>query len=181
MVTAVERVRERLKRATGALEANNIPYAVIGGHAIAAWVATVDRGAARNTPDVDLLVREQDVDASARVFENAGFIRASTTGMITFIDGREGSAREGIHIFLARHRYGLAMAPDVTEVAPTNEGFRLLALEPLVRMKLSSLRSKDAMHLRDLLDVGLIDASWTSRFPPELAARLQHLIDTPED
>jgi hypothetical protein len=34
--------------------------------------------------------------------------------------------------------------------------------------------------VRDMLDVELIDASWTGRFPPELAERLQHLIDTPE-
>ena len=31
-----------------------------------------------------------------------------------------------------------------------------------------------------LLEIGLIDASWTNRFGPELAARLQQLIDTPE-
>ncbi len=36
------------------------------------------------------------------------------------------------------------------------------------------------VHLRDLLDVGLLDASWCGRFPPELAARLQELIDHPE-
>jgi len=38
----------------------------------------------------------------------------------------------------------------------------------------------DRVDLRDMLDVGLIDASWKSRFSPELAARLQQLIDTPE-
>jgi hypothetical protein len=35
------------------------------------------------------------------------------------------------------------------------------------------------MHLLDLLDVGLIDGSWCSRFPPVLAARLQELVDNP--
>jgi len=39
---------------------------------------------------------------------------------------------------------------------------------------------KDRTHVRDMLSVGLIDASWPARFPPELAARLQHLIDTPD-
>jgi len=37
------------------------------------------------------------------------------------------------------------------------------------------------MHLRDMLDVGLIGATWTARLPADLAARLQLLIDTPED
>jgi hypothetical protein len=36
------------------------------------------------------------------------------------------------------------------------------------------------MHLRDMLDVALIDASWLTQFPPELAARLQELLDNPE-
>lgn len=31
-----------------------------------------------------------------------------------------------------------------------------------------------------MIDVGLIDQTWTARFPAELAARLQHLLDTPD-
>ena len=58
--------------------------------------------------------------------------------------------------------------------------FRIVDLEALVRMKLTSYRRKDQMHLIDMLDVGLIDASWPAHFPPELAGRLQELIDSPE-
>ena len=47
-------------------------------------------------------------------------------------------------------------------------------------MKLTSFRDKDRMHLRDLLDVGLIDETWRDKLPPELAARLQELLDNPE-
>ena len=47
-------------------------------------------------------------------------------------------------------------------------------------MKLTSFRDKDRTHLRDLLDIGLIDAEWVVRFPGELGARLQSLIDTPD-
>ena len=38
-----------------ALNQAGIPYAVVGGNAVASWVATVDAGAVRNTRDVDLL------------------------------------------------------------------------------------------------------------------------------
>ena len=58
--------------------------------------------------------------------------------------------------------------------------FRLFSLESLVRMKLTSFRRKDQMHLLDLLDIGLIDAAWCGRFPAELAARLRELVDHPE-
>ena len=55
MIRAVEKVRERLMRATAALEAAGIPYAVAGGNAVAAWVSRVDEAAVRNTQDVDIL------------------------------------------------------------------------------------------------------------------------------
>ena len=66
--------------------------------------------------------------------------------------------------------------PDVTESVPSDQ-FRVLDLEALVRIKLTSYRDKDRTHLRDLLDVGLIDGTWCCRYPAELAARLQSLID----
>jgi len=47
-------------------------------------------------------------------------------------------------------------------------------------MKLTSFGDKDRMHLRDLADVGLVDADWCARFPPELASRLRELVDNPE-
>jgi hypothetical protein len=47
-------------------------------------------------------------------------------------------------------------------------------------MKLMPNRDKDKTHLRDLIGVGLIDSTWAARIPPELAARLQHLLDTPD-
>jgi hypothetical protein len=72
-----------------------------------------------------------------------------------------------------------AAVPDVAE-SVTFRGYRVLSLESLVRMKLTSYRRKDQVHLLDMLDVGLIAATWPARYPPELAARLQHLIDTPD-
>jgi hypothetical protein len=62
MVLAVERVRERVLRATSALESAGVPYAVAGGNAVAAWVATVDPSAVRNTQDGDILLRRADLD-----------------------------------------------------------------------------------------------------------------------
>ena len=47
-------------------------------------------------------------------------------------------------------------------------------------MKLNVFRDKDRMHVRDMLDVELINESWVDRFTPELGQRLQQLIDTPE-
>jgi hypothetical protein len=69
--------------------------------------------------------------------------------------------------------------PDAAE-SVSFKAYRVLSLEALVRMKLTSNRDKDKMHVRDMLAIGLIDASWPARYQPELAARLQHLVDTPD-
>ena len=74
MVVAVERVRERLERATRALQTAGIPYAVVGGNAAAVWVATVDAAAVRNTQDVDILLRRPDMNLAIKALQGAGFI-----------------------------------------------------------------------------------------------------------
>ena len=43
-VLAVAHVRDRLRRTVQALEQNAIPYAIAGGHAVAAWVSEVGEG-----------------------------------------------------------------------------------------------------------------------------------------
>jgi hypothetical protein len=182
MVRAVELVRERLLRATKALESAGIPYAVAGGNAVAAWVATVDPAATRNTQDVDILLRRPDIETAAHALAAAGFVHRHAAGLDLFLDGPNGSPRSAVHALPAKEKIRPEYAipsPDVTDSQVLGP-FRLLSLEPLVKMKLTSFRDKDRVHLRDLLDVGLIDASWKSRLPPELATRLQHLIDTPE-
>src|SRR5438067_8373915 len=73
VVQAVELVRQRLLRATAALEAAGIPYAVAGGNAVALWVSRIDVAAVRNTSGVDLLVRQADLDAIRTALVAAGF------------------------------------------------------------------------------------------------------------
>jgi len=182
MVRAVERVRERLLRAARVLDEAGVPYAVVGGNAVAAWVATVDEAAVRNTQDVDLAIRRSDLDAAKAAMDKAGFLFRHVKGVDMFLDGPDAKARDAVHIVFAgetiRPEYVLPV-PDVSE-AETTASFRLMALEPLVRMKLTSFRIKDKMHLLDLIDVGLIDDTWPVRFPPELANRLRELIENPE-
>lgn len=182
MIAAVDAVRERACRAAAALDQAGIPHAVIGGNAVAAWVARVDTEAVRNTKDVDLLVRRQDFERTVAVLESAGFVYQNVAGVDLFLDGPEGSVRSAIHIVFAGERVRpdhLLPAPDVTE-SETGPDFVVATLPAIVRMKLTSFRLNDKVHLMDLLEVGLIDGTWCERVPPELAERLQELIDTQE-
>ena len=182
IVRAVEKVRERLNRATAALERGGIPYAVVGGNAVAAWVATVDEAAVRNTQDVDIALRRSDLGAAKLALAEAGFVHRHSAGIDMFLDGAGAKARDAVHVVFAgekvRAEY-LAPVPDVDRTESPG-GYRVLPLEDLVRMKLTSFRDKDRTHVRDFIDIGLIDATWPARYPPELGERLQHLLDTPE-
>jgi hypothetical protein len=42
-----------------------------------------------------------------------------------------------------------------------------------------AFRDKDRTHIRGLIEVGLLDASWLGKLPPELAARLKTILDDP--
>jgi len=181
IISAVEKVRARLLRAAAALDKAAIPYAVTGGNAVAAWVSRVDEAAVRNTRDVDLLLRRSDLAPAIRALEVAGFVYRRSAGVEMFLDGPGAKARDAIHILFAgekvRPDYAYP-APDVADAEATG-GMRLVSLDALVRMKLTSFRDRDRMHLRDMIDVGLVDASWCPRLPADLAKRLQALIDDP--
>ncbi|MGA2704201.1 MAG: hypothetical protein ABSH35_24280 [Isosphaeraceae bacterium] len=182
MVRAVEKVRIRLLRAATALEQAKVPYAVVGGNAVAAWVSRVDESAVRNTQDVDILLRRGDLEIAKNALAAAGFVYLHVKGVDMFLDGPEAKARDAVHVVFSgekvRPEY-LLPVPDVTDAEQTPE-FRLLNLEPLVRMKLTSFRRKDQVHVLDLAAVGLVDESWVMRVPPELKERLQELLDSPD-
>jgi hypothetical protein len=42
------------------------------------------------------------------------------------------------------------------------------------------MQAASEFDIRDMIDVGIIDQSWTTQFHPELAARLQELQDDPD-
>lgn len=178
---AAEKVKERLRRATKALASAGVPYAVVGGNAVAEWVARIDEEAVRNTRDVDLLIRRADFSATRTALEAVGFIYHELLDVDMFLDGPQGKPSGGVHLLYAGEKVRpehTTPSPDVSESEPAAE-FQVVSLDALVQMKLNSNRDKDRTHLRDLIGVGLIDHTWPPRMPSELRARLQHLLDTP--
>ena len=101
--------------------------------------------------------------------------------MDTFIDGPQGRPSGGVHIVFA----GEKIRPDDEHASPNLDEseraaeFQVMTLEALVRMKLIAYRRKDQVHLLDMINVGLIDATWPAHFPAPLGARLQQLLDDP--
>lgn len=181
VVNAVEKVRQRLLRAAAALRVAGVPYAIAGGNAVALWVSRVDEAAVRNTRDVDVLIRRADFDAARAALEAAGFVYRHVAGIDAFLDHETAKPRDAVHIVFAGEQvrpHEPAPNPDVTESEDAGL-FRVLSLEALVRAKLTAFRDKDRTHLRDLIEVGLVDAGWIGRLSQPLADRLKLLLDTP--
>src|SRR6266404_5763704 len=95
---AAEKIKERLRRATRALDAASVPYAVAGGNAVAEWVGRIDEDAVRTTRDIDLLLRRSDFPAARAALEATGFIYHHLLDIEVFIDGPQGKPSGGVHI-----------------------------------------------------------------------------------
>jgi hypothetical protein len=125
----------------------------------------------RTTVDVDILIARVDLDRTKAALEPAGFIHSFTFGIHIFVNVPAGKAREAVHILFT----GEAVKPNDPVPAPdlagtdAHEGYRIVDLDRLITMKLTAFRDKDRTHLRDMIDVGLIDASTAAR-----AARSRH-------
>jgi len=181
MERAMERVNERLRRTVEILERTGVPYAVVGGHAVRAWVAQVDEAAVRTTIDVDVLVRRTDFPAVSAAMLAAGFHHRENLGLQMFVESADGSARDAVHVVIVGDRVRPGEHepnPDVEPVVRTPD-FRTVPLETLVRMKLNSFRDKDRVHLRDMISLGMVDASWLARLPVPFRERLQGLLADP--
>ena len=178
---AVEKVKQRLQRAARLLEAAGIPYAVIGGNAVQLWVAQVDEAAVRNTQDVDILLNRADLPGAVQALQADRFIFAEVAGVPMFLDGPEASPRDAVHVIFAEEK----VSPLDPEPAPSVEecrrikDFQTLRLDALVRMKLTSFRFKDRVHLLDMISLGMIDEGWLDPLSPELRRRLKELLDNP--
>ncbi len=181
IVAAVEAAHERLRRASRALERAQISYAVIGGNAVYAWVESHGGGGERNTPNVDLLASRVDTIRVTAILESVGFIPVPSQPDL-FLDRSDGSPRTRVRLLFAEEKVREAELLANPAVSSSEQvcGLQVLTLTALVQVKLTAFRTIDRVHLRDMLDVGLIDETWKARYLPELVEPLQLLIDTPD-
>jgi hypothetical protein len=179
---AVENVKDRLNRVTKALNASEVPYAVIGGNAVQHWVAQVDESVVRSTRDVDIILNRSDLPRAITALESIGFIFRQAAGVSMFLDGPNAKARDAVHVVFA----GEKVREEYPEPVPSLHEYtlmgdaRTLTLEALVRMKLTSNRRKDQVHILDMISINIIDETWLPRLSSELQVRLKQLLDDPE-
>jgi hypothetical protein len=176
---ALDDVTDRLQRITQALEQAGVPFALVGGQAVALWVATKDPAAVRTTKDVDILLRREDLPKARAAAAAVALDYFEVVGVGMFLERSDPNPRKGVHLLWAgekvRPEYPLP-SPAVDDCEMLEQGKPVVSLAGLVRMKLMSNRDQDRVHVRDLIDVGLVQRELLTALPPELASRLGALL-----
>jgi predicted RNase H-like HicB family nuclease len=176
---ALDAVTDRLHRITRALEAAGVDYALVGGQAVALWVATKDPEAVRTTKDVDILLRRQDLPKARAAAASVAMDYFEALGVGMFLDRSDPNPRKGIHLLWSGEKVRAENplpAPTVDEREILGPGKQVVSLAGLVRMKLLSNRDQDRVHLRDMIEVDLVHRDLLKTLPAELAGRLDLLL-----
>jgi hypothetical protein len=155
---------------------------MVGGQAVALWVATKEPAAVRTTKGVDILLRREDLPKARAAAAAVGLDYFEVVGVGMFLEQSDPNPRKAVHVVWAgekvRAEYPLC-SPTTEEREMLEPGTHVVTLAGLVRMKLMSNRDQDRVHLRDMIDVGLIGRELLATLPPELANRLELLLSEP--
>jgi hypothetical protein len=151
-----------------------LEYRVVGGLAAYLYVEEAEPDAGRLTKDIDIAVRREDLERIAKAAEPFGLQHRHVAGVDMLVQPGKPSARRAVHLVFT----GEKVRPEYPEPTPelgscrTIKGLRLIPLEDLIRMKLTSFRANDEAHLKDLDEAGLITPEIEAGLSPILAERL---------
>jgi hypothetical protein len=176
---ALDEVAKRLQRIVAALNDARAPFALVGGQAVALWVATKDPAAVRTIKDVDLLLRRSDLPKARAAAEAIDLDYFGDLRVGMFLERGDPNPRKAVHIVWSDEKVrpdDPLPSPSVDDREVLDRDIPVVSLSDLVRMKLMANRDQDRVHLRDLIDVGLIGRGLLVGLPTELASRLEVLL-----
>ena len=134
-VMALDDVTNRLERITRSLNDAGVPYALVGGQAVAMWVATRDPAAVRTTKDVDLLLRREDLSRAKAAALAISMDYFEVMGVGMFLERQNPSPRNAVHLLWAgekvRPDYPLP-SPPIDERQTLEPGKHVVSLPGLV-------------------------------------------------
>jgi hypothetical protein len=172
----VEQLLATVCRLAVAFDQAGIAYRVIGGVAVFLHVHERDPGAARSTRDVDIAVDRAQLDAIADAVRPFGLAYRHAAGVDMLVNAREPKARSAIHLVFVREKVRPEhVDADFSPPARTVEGVLLAPVADLVRMKLTSYRLRDRVHVQDLDRVGLVTPEVEAQLSEVLRARLREV------
>jgi hypothetical protein len=170
----VEQLFDLAGRIEQAFANAGLDYRVAGGLAAYLYVEEVEPAAGRLTRDIDITVRREDLERIAEAVKPFSLEYRHVAGVDMLVQTAAPSARRAVHLVFT----GEKVRPEYSEATPqfgpsrVVRGIRLVPLPDLIRMKLTSFRLKDQVHLKDLDEVGLITAEIEGGLTPLLRTRL---------
>ena len=169
-----EQLFDRARQLHAILTAAGVSYRIVGGVAVYSHVADQDPFKARMTVDIDAAIRREDLPGLIAAAESAGLAYRHVAGVDMLIDAEQPRARSAVHLIFLDEK----VRSDYVEAVPSSppelssEGFLVAPVRDLVRMKLTSFRLKDKVHVQDLDSVGLITPEIVAELPEVLRQRL---------
>lgn len=172
-----------LHRIGAVLSDEGIPWELIGGLAVLVHVEEADPGQSTLTRDVDLMIRREDLERAIEAAERRGFRFRHTAGVDMFLYGEADRARNAVHLIFSGEKVRANQATPNPPIAPERKeilgsGVMVIPVADLLRMKLSSYRLKDQVHVKSMDAAGLITPAVEATLASELSARLQHIRET---
>ncbi len=169
-----------LERIAVPLAGAGIPYEVIGGMAVMVHVNRVEPSAVRNTKDIDIMVRREDLERIKEVALRHGFTFRHVRGVDMPLPEGETKARNAVHLVFSGEKVKATQAVPNPPLAPESIAIHevdvaVIPVADLVRMKLSNNRDIDRVHVRDLDEVGLVTPEVEEALPAVLRERLAEL------
>jgi hypothetical protein len=173
--THMEQLFERLKRLHAAFDSAGIEYRVVGGMAVFFQVSLRRPGRGRSTEDVDIAIDRKELQRIAKAARQFGFRYRHVAGVDMLVDAERPRASTAVHMVFINEKVRLEYleaVPGFSEPTRTEEGILLAPVADLVRMKLTSFRMKDQLHLKDLDSARLITREIEAGLPEALRGRL---------
>jgi len=167
----VDQLFEIAGRLAKALSQAGIEYRVIGGFAAYMHVNEIEPIAARLTRDIDVAIDRKDLDAVVEATGPFGFRYRHAAGIDMLVDAEAPEAHSAVHLVFEP-------AAAFSQPGQYSNGLSIVSVADLVRMKLTSFRLKDRVHIQDLDGVGLITPEIEASLSPQLQTRLQEVRAT---
>jgi signal recognition particle subunit SEC65 len=173
--THMDQLFERIKRLHAALDSAGIEYRVVGGLAVFFQVSMRKPGRGRSTEDVDIAIDRKELSRIADAAEKFGFRYRHVAGVDMLVDAETPRASTAVQLVFINEKVRpeyLEAVPGFSQPTRTAEGILLAPVADLVKMKLTSFRMKDQLHLKDLDSARLITPEIEASLPEILRARL---------
>jgi hypothetical protein len=129
------------------------------------------------------MVRRSDLERIKEAAARNGFRFRHAAGVDMLLYGSTESAKNAVHLIFSGEKVRPNQATPNPPIHPEKKVIHggevlVIPVADLVRMKLSSYRDKDRVHIRSMDAAGLITREVEKGLPDELHSRLQHVRET---